>query len=176
MTGVQTCALPICGSFTETQQLASTLNHANHQLQKIDTLRRDLIANLSHDIRTPLTDIRAYAEMIRDISGDRPEKREKHLNVIIRETEYLSMLINDMNQLTAMQSDNIHSSVSGTILKLREKGVANVNNGKKGDMLVTVNIETPTNLSKNQIEALKAFDKLESKQKPWDKFKNMFKN
>ena len=95
------------GSFTETQQLASTLNHANHQLQKIDTLRRDLIANLSHDIRTPLTDIRAYAEMIRDISGDRPEKREKHLNVIIRETEYLSMLINDMNQLTAMQSDNI---------------------------------------------------------------------
>jgi molecular chaperone DnaJ len=65
---------------------------------------------------------------------------------------------------------------SGTILKLREKGVANVNNGKKGDMLVTVNIETPTNLSKNQIEALKAFDKLESKQKPWDKFKNMFKN
>ena len=95
------------GSFTETRQLASTLNHANQQLQKIDTLRRDLIANLSHDIRTPLTDIRAYAEMIRDISGDKPDKREKHLNVIIRETEYMSMLINDMNQLTAMQSGNI---------------------------------------------------------------------
>ena len=95
------------GSFTETRQLASTLNKANNQLQKIDTLRRDLIANLSHDIRTPLTDIRAYAEMIRDISGDKPEKREKHLNVIIRETEYMSMLISDMNQLTAMQSGNI---------------------------------------------------------------------
>lgn len=65
---------------------------------------------------------------------------------------------------------------SGTILRLREKGVANVNSGKKGDMLVTVNIETPTNLSKDQIEALKAFDKLESKQSPWEKFKNRFKN
>lgn len=93
-------------SFTETKQLASTLNTVADSLEHIDTLCCDLIASLSHDIRTPLTDIRAYAEMIRDISGDKPDKREKHLNVIIRETEYMESLINDMKELSSMQSGN----------------------------------------------------------------------
>ncbi|HCK89078.1 MAG TPA: histidine kinase, partial [Erysipelotrichaceae bacterium] len=47
-----------------------------------------------------------YAEMIRDISGDIPEKREKHLDVIIRETQYMNMLVNDMSELSKMQSGN----------------------------------------------------------------------
>ena len=94
------------GSFSETQLLAQTLNSANEKLSKIEEMRRDLIANVSHDIRTPLTDIRAYAEMIRDISGDIPEKREKHLDVIIRETEYMNRLVNDMSELSKMQSGN----------------------------------------------------------------------
>lgn len=94
------------GSFTETKELANTLNDTKDKLEKIDELRRDLIANVSHDIRTPLTDIRAYAEMIRDISGDNPEKRNKHLEVIIHETEYMSRLINDMSELSKMQSGN----------------------------------------------------------------------
>ena len=64
------------------------------------------LANVSHDIRTPLTDIRAYAEMIQDISGDDPEKRNKHLDVIIRETEYMNLLVNDMSELSKMQSGN----------------------------------------------------------------------
>ena len=64
------------GAYTETRELANTLNLASDKLDKVDELRRDLIANVSHDIRTPLTDIRAYAEMIRDVSGDNPEKRE----------------------------------------------------------------------------------------------------
>ena len=39
-------------------------------------MQKDLIANVSHDLRTPLTMIKSYAEMIRDISGDDPVKRE----------------------------------------------------------------------------------------------------
>ncbi len=92
------------GSFTETKELAQALNIANDKLGRLEENRRDLMANVSHDIRTPLTDIRAYAEMIRDISGDNPEKREKHLDVIIRETDYMNHLINDMTELTKMQS------------------------------------------------------------------------
>lgn len=94
------------GSFTETKELASTLNDTKDKLAQIDALRRDLIANVSHDIRTPLTDIRAYAEMIRDISGDNKEKRNKHLEVIIKETDYMARLINDMSELSKMQSGN----------------------------------------------------------------------
>ncbi|MGM9941648.1 MAG: sensor histidine kinase [Bulleidia sp.] len=115
------------GTFTETQKLAETLNHADEKLGKIDTLRRDLIANLSHDIRTPLTDIRAYAEMIRDISGDIPEKREKHLNVIIRETEYMSSLINDMSQLTAMRSGNAEVTQEDVDISYRIREIIELN-------------------------------------------------
>ena len=94
------------GAYTETQELANTLNNASEQLRRIDNLRRDLIANVSHDIRTPLTDIQAYAEMIRDVSGENPEKRRKHLNVIIRETQYMNRLVNDMSELSRLQSGN----------------------------------------------------------------------
>ena len=92
------------GSFTETKDLAGALNNAASQLGQIEEMRRSLMANLSHDIRTPLTNIRAYAEMIRDISGNDPDRREKHLNVIIRETEYMNRLITDMSELSQMQT------------------------------------------------------------------------
>ncbi|NCB34185.1 MAG: hypothetical protein EOM64_09995, partial [Erysipelotrichia bacterium] len=83
-----------------------TLNGATEKLSKIDELRKDLIANVSHDIKTPLTSIRAYAEMIRDVSGNNQEKREKHLNVIINEADYLDRLVQDMSELSQIQSGN----------------------------------------------------------------------
>ena len=48
--------------------------------------------------------IRAYAEMIRDISGENKEKREKHTQVIIDESDRLSMLVNDILNLSKLQS------------------------------------------------------------------------
>ena len=94
------------GYFSETKDLASTLNYATNKLSKIDELRKDLIANISHDIKTPLTSIKAYAEMIKDISGDNPVKRNEHLDVIVSETDYLNKLVDDMNELSKMQSGN----------------------------------------------------------------------
>jgi len=52
----------------EIDELANTLNHVGRDLSRIDELRRDLMANVSHDLKTPLTMIRAYAECVRDIS------------------------------------------------------------------------------------------------------------
>ncbi len=89
--------------FSETTDLAKTLDDAAGQLSKIDELRKDLIANISHDIKTPLTLIQAYAEMIQDISGDDPIKRNEHLDVILKETEYLDKLVTDMQELSKMQ-------------------------------------------------------------------------
>ena len=94
------------GAFMETQELAATLNKASKDLGKIEELRRDIIANVSHDIRTPITNIRAYAEMIRDISGDSVEKRNKHLSIIIKETEFMNTLVDQMSELSQMQSGN----------------------------------------------------------------------
>lgn len=92
------------GYYTEIDNLASTLNSATNELGKTDTLRKELIANVSHDLRTPLTMIKAYAEMIRDLSGNDEEKRNEHLKVIIDETNRLTRLINDMMDLSKLES------------------------------------------------------------------------
>lgn len=94
------------GGFTETNELAKTLNKASYEMQKTDSYQRDLIANVSHDLKTPLTMIKSYAEMINDISGDNPEKRKEHLGVIIAEADRLNRLVSDMLSVSRLQSNS----------------------------------------------------------------------
>jgi len=89
--------------YAEIQRLSSTLTFAGKQISKVDTMQRDLIANVSHDLRTPLTMLKAYAEMIRDLSGDNPVKRNEHLEIIINETDRLALLVSDMLDLSKLE-------------------------------------------------------------------------
>ena len=104
-------------SYSEINDLANTLDDATDKLSKIDELRKDLLANVSHDLRTPITLIRSYAEMIKDISGDNPVKRNEHLDVIIDETEYLTKLINDMQEYSKLQAGYINLNKSNFDIK-----------------------------------------------------------
>lgn len=109
--------------FNEIKQLAATLEDASKEIAKSDDLRRELMANISHDLRTPLTMIKAYAEMIRDLSGDNPEKRERHLKVIIDETDRLSSLVNDILDLSKLQAGVTEMNMSVFDLSDRLSGV-----------------------------------------------------
>lgn len=93
--------------YLEAKKLADTLTYAEKELSKVGMMQRDLIANVSHDLRTPLTMLKAYAEMIRDLSGDNPEKRNKHLEVIINETDRLALLVNDILDLSKLESGRL---------------------------------------------------------------------
>ncbi len=90
--------------YLEVEKLAKALNYASGEISQTSTLQRDLIANVSHDLRTPLTMIKAYAEMLRDISGENPEKRQEHLGIIIDETDRLALLVQDMLDLSKLES------------------------------------------------------------------------
>lgn len=92
------------GHYSEITQLADTLNYTSQELAKTDNLQKDLIANVSHDLRTPLTMVKSYAEMIRDLSGNNPEKRSAHLQVIIDEADRLNSLVSDLLTISRMQS------------------------------------------------------------------------
>lgn len=100
------------GDYKETQELANTLNNAKDEISKVSNLRKDLVANVSHDLRTPLTMIKAYAEMIRDLSGDNPEKRAEHINVIIEESDRLTALVNNLLELSKLESGNAELKTS----------------------------------------------------------------
>ena len=89
---------------SEMQELAETLNFARDEISKSDRMQKELIANVSHDFKTPLTMIKAYASMIQEISGDNPEKRTKHTQVIIEEADRLTSLVNDLLDLSKIRS------------------------------------------------------------------------
>lgn len=90
--------------YAEVKQLSDTLNYAIGELQKTDDLRKEVIANVSHELKTPLTMIKSYTELIRDISGENPEKRKAHLEIIHSEAEHLEFLINDMMDYSKLES------------------------------------------------------------------------
>ena len=87
--------------YREISELNDTLTFAASELNRTETLRRDLMANISHDLRTPLTMIRGYAELMRDIPG---EANEENIQIIIDETNRLSNLVTDILDLSKLQS------------------------------------------------------------------------
>ena len=89
----------------EIDELSEALTQAQMEMVKTDELRRDLMANVSHDLKTPLTMIKAYAEMIRDISYKDHDKMNEHLGIIVDETDRLTVLVNDILDLSRMQSN-----------------------------------------------------------------------
>lgn len=92
----------------ELNELVKTLNKITSELSKTESLRRELMANVSHDLKTPLTMIKAYAEMVRDLTYKNKEKRNDNLNVIIEESDRLNSLVNDILDLSIIQSGNIN--------------------------------------------------------------------
>ncbi len=127
----------------EIDELAETLSQAQIEMAKTDELRRDLMANVSHDLKTPLTMIKAYAEMIRDISYKDKNKLDEHLEIIVDETDRLTVLVNDILDLSRMQSN-------ADVLKLEKFDlVAEINSIVKKYQIIketekyTINVEMP---------------------------------
>lgn len=102
------------------------LEEANRKLQELDRLKSDFISIVSHELRTPLTSIKAFAELIIMKPHMPDERRLRLLKIINSETDRLARLINDMLDLTKIESgkmswhisrlsieDVIHTSVAG---------------------------------------------------------------
>ncbi len=86
----------------EIGEMAANFNYMVDELSKVDNTRQMLLANISHDLRTPLTMIKGYAETIKDLTGNDPVKREEQLDIIVREADRLSLLVDDVLSYTTM--------------------------------------------------------------------------
>lgn len=89
------------GNYRELCELNDTLTYSTHELKKLDELRKELIANISHDLRTPLTMITGYSEVMRDIPG---ENSPENIQIIIDEANRLSQLVNDLLDISKLES------------------------------------------------------------------------
>ena len=88
----------------EIGQLTQTLNTLGDELGKAELLRRELIANVSHELRAPLTIIRGYAETVRDVTWPNEQKRTAQLNAIVEESARLGALVSDILDYSKLQS------------------------------------------------------------------------
>ena len=100
------------GFCAELDELNDTLDTTAEKLRRSQEFQHDLLANVSHDLRTPLTMIKGYAEMIRDLSGDDPKKRTEHIQIIIDEADRLSALVNNLLELSKLESGNMELEIT----------------------------------------------------------------
>lgn len=112
--------------YKEINELSKTLSKTATELSKVEKLRRELIANISHDLRTPLTLIAGYAEVMRDIPG---ENSPENAQIVIDETRRLSSLVSDVLSLSKIKAGVTHpnfqeydftNSIKKTVDRMRE--------------------------------------------------------
>lgn len=112
--------------FLEIKELSDTLNTAALELSKVERLRRELMANISHDLRTPLSFIYSYAEMMHDFPYEVTSEQSK---VIMDESKRLTSLVNDMLDISNLETGmaklnkenyNLTESLQKTINRMKE--------------------------------------------------------
>jgi hypothetical protein len=96
----------------ELEAASQELRDANQRLQELDRLKDDFISTVTHELRTPLTSIRAFSEILKDTPRLDEDQRAKFLGIVIKESERLTRLINQVLDLSKIESGNAewHSS------------------------------------------------------------------
>ncbi len=87
--------------YREIGELSDTLSFAAQEISKSDRFQKELLSNVSHDLRTPLTMIKGYGEVMRDIPG---ENTPENIQVIIDESARLGELVNDMLDISRIRA------------------------------------------------------------------------
>ena len=89
------------GGCREITCLSKSLNRMTSELSKVEKLRREFFANVSHDLRTPLTMISGYGKMMQELPG---EDNAENLQIIVDEADRLTKLVNGILDLSKLQS------------------------------------------------------------------------
>lgn len=91
----------------EIGELAISMNHFAEASKNLEQTRRDYVANISHELRTPISSIRAMGETLRDGMVKNDTKRNLFYQNIVRESMRLSRLVDDLLELSRLQSSNV---------------------------------------------------------------------
>jgi signal transduction histidine kinase/Na+/proline symporter len=91
----------------ELEALAAELREANARLQELDHMKDEFLSTVSHELRTPLTSIRSFSEILFDNPDIGVDDRRKFLAVIVKESERLTRLINQILDLAKMEAGSL---------------------------------------------------------------------
>jgi len=91
----------------ELERATEELRMANESLKELDRLKDDFVATVSHELRTPLTSIRTFSQILRDNPDLEPAERARQLGIVIKESERLTRLINQILDVSKLESGNV---------------------------------------------------------------------
>jgi signal transduction histidine kinase len=119
----------------ELEAATAELRAANERLKELDRMKDDFISTVTHELRTPLTSIRAFSEILHDNPGMDAAKRDEFIVIIVKESERLTRMINQVLDLAKLESGSaewqtseldlktvIEDAVSTTSQMLRDSG------------------------------------------------------
>ncbi|MFA7431852.1 MAG: sensor histidine kinase [Rhodospirillaceae bacterium] len=89
---------------TELEQTTAELREANRRLKELDRLKDEFLSTISHELRTPLTSIRSFSEILVDTPNLEAEQASRFLGIIVRESERLTRLIDQLLDLARLQA------------------------------------------------------------------------
>jgi signal transduction histidine kinase len=88
----------------ELESATRKLQEANRRLKELDRLKDEFVSTVSHELRTPLTSVRAFSEILHDNQDMGQKERKKYLGIMVKETERLTRLINEVLDLAKIES------------------------------------------------------------------------
>ena len=96
--------------FSDTGMLRGTTLLFNDitELKRLEKMRKDFVANVSHELKTPLTSIRGFSETLLDGAKEVPELRDQFLDIIQKEATRMQMLVEDLLELSRLERDDFH--------------------------------------------------------------------
>jgi signal transduction histidine kinase len=132
LTNGELYSVPKLNRGDELGTLSESVADLSTELQRVDVLRKEVIANVSHELRSPLALITGYGEMVRDVSGSDERLRKEHMELIISEAHRMSAMVDDIMDFSIMQAGytqlkneiwNTYEVVSSVVAYAR--GIAN---------------------------------------------------
>lgn len=89
------------------------------RLRRLEAVRRDFVANVSHEIKTPLTSIKGFVETLRDGAMNEPETAKHFLNIISTQSNRLNMIIEDLLTLASLEENEERASIQFEVADLK---------------------------------------------------------
>lgn len=90
----------------EVAMLAKTINHMAMQLKQTDNIKKEFMANISHELKTPISSIQAYGELLLDCDIEEKKEKDKYAEIIVMNSKKLTSMVEDILELSELQSGN----------------------------------------------------------------------
>ena len=100
----------VAGGQKENEACAVFVFHDITELRRLENIRKDFVANVSHELRTPLTSIKGYVEALLDGGKDDPDTTTRFLDIILKQSDRLNLILEDLLQLSKIESGQVQFS------------------------------------------------------------------